>query len=103
MGKATPIATSVVKIVPDKRGRIPYDFLENKGVHSVAVRNSKRLTSLKKTKDWDNSTQIIPMVVNIVRMADAWRPPSIIFSFNLNYLLLEHDRKTFLKLRIPRL
>jgi hypothetical protein len=48
MGRATQMAMNVVKRVPVTSGIMQKCFWEKRGVHSLSVRNSDILTSLKK-------------------------------------------------------
>lgn len=65
-GTAVRMAMAVVKKVPDNRGRIPYRFCVNNGVHSVSKRKSRSGTFAKNPQDSETSTQIMPSVVRTV-------------------------------------
>lgn len=79
-GKAVRMAMKVVRNVPDNRGKMPKCCCENKGVHCVSVKKSTIETSLKKLKDSDSSTHIIPSVVKMVISPLKARIPSMTFS-----------------------
>ena len=80
IGSATAIAIDAVKNVPETKAKIPKCFSLNKGVHRVSVKNSKIETSLKNEILSNNSTAIMPIVVNMVIEAHSFKMSSIIFS-----------------------
>ena len=79
-GTAVRMAMAVVRNVPDNKGRMPYLFCVNSGVHSVSKRKSLKGTVAKNPHDSDTRTQMIPTVVRTVTRPDRARTFSITIS-----------------------
>src|SRR5690606_41581477 len=62
-GTASKVAIKVVKMVPERRGKIPKCLSSNRGVHSRSVKNSMIDTSEKNLTVSTDRTKIIPIVV----------------------------------------
>jgi hypothetical protein len=94
MGNATRMAMNEVSNVPDSKGRIPYLFFVNNGVHSVSVKNSTMDTSLKNLNASMARTRMIPTVVRMVIEALIRRNFSTIYSdFLTIYSLFKENRQ----------
>jgi hypothetical protein len=77
IGMATSKATKLLVKVPERRGRIPYRGLANRGVHSLSVRKSIKGTCLKNPQDSVSKIYKIPNVITRDSRADSASSDSI--------------------------